>query len=1184
MNRRKTIAAVVIGLIFAISFVYGGRISAAETNAAGIINPGSNRIENHTLAKGEKSVTFILDNPNDEACLWIKAHAWDKRKMEHGGGLLRIEVNGVVLEKDRSILQGDTFRYPVHPRSHMKTFYKYDEEKKAWPFKYDLDFIMNSQTGVPGNWSNYTTVDYNHWYAFDLKGIARKGTNTVAIIECNDEGHWKKQFYDGFLIGELGLFSLSEIKGKIEEYNAKQLKMDPKEFVVKVAPIPEGKVPRSEVRDGYIVKDGKPFLHLHSQGYSNIEHGCPNMLFFNWANTVQASGWVVDEVAAYEDYLAPGWEKQDVQTSIALNDTAKTYQADMLSDLYYADFNVNTTIVSPKVAARIPDLYALDSRGKKCAVGDAGGSFPNIGSPLYQEYIQQVVSLMGEKLRNHPGLFVNIAHEELVWRCAATYLPPQDEASKERYREMLREKYKNIETLNREWETTYKGFQDIQPPPTRERSANFINFQIFRSQALESHARNLYQALKKSFPGRLVAGERAGSEWFHGGWGAGENRWLITKWTDIRTIGGEGAVQVRAEARGAGKDIVLQDDICFACQYKYVRRPSSTFWTPPLGKDERGVDITRNSFFNRIIKAYFEGVRSTFFYSYDADRHHLIHNQAKYSKGGVEAKYAAWEIDLSELKGLPDVVVPEHSKQVTAAHGLAYKLAPIMLPAKVDKGKVALLYTRRTSLIGFTFKETLAGKESGGIPQSEWSYLQTLLTHLQVPFEAITEDLIDKELNDYDVLIAGYWATMGNKAMAEKIKAFVEKGGVVIFYPEAFAYNWETTKDNPCSPGYGLDSFFAARIMSKISGKELALKMTEDISPNVKKGDTFKVRGLVTPLEALEGGKVLAALEGTGEPLIISANNDRTYYLGFAVGCSYATSNPDDDKVRGLFEYMLGKSNLKRPVMVKGDKKPYLVYSGVLHGSNYWLLTFLNEFWENQDIKAYLNFLPEGSYELVDITEAGKPLVITPKASSKELLGDGITMSLSPLSGKVLMVREAARKVLVDCPEYELQSIINNQPTDIIVGKNISSSLSALVKEIQDILKEKGIASARILTDDEIPVVDKVTELSEGGFPLGTFRNKVIATDNNLILIGNMENNKLMANLSQKGAYTYDKVLEDVDASYPGEGRGIIQVAESVNKPYFCPTDKSRDAILISGSDEQGTIAALNLFRDILKR
>jgi hypothetical protein len=53
------------------------------------------------------------------------------------------------------------------------------------------------------------------------------------------------------------------------------------------------------------------------------------------------------------------------------------------------------------------------------------------------------------------------------------------------------------------------------------------------------------------------------------------------------------------------------------------------------------------------------------------------------------------------------------------------------------------------------------------------------------------------------------------------------------------------------------------------------------------------------------------------------------------------------------------------------------------------------------------------------------------------------------------------------------------------------------------------------------------------------------------------------------------KVLEKVTTAYPGPGRGIIQIVESINSPVYDATGRCRNAVLVEGSDEQGTLAAV---------
>lgn len=97
-----------------------------------------------------------------------------------------------------------------------------------------------------------------------------------------------------------------------------------------------------------------------------------------------------------------------------------------------------------------------------------------------------------------------------------------------------------------------------------------------------------------------------------------------------------------------------------------------------------------------------------------------------------------------------------------------------------------------------------------------------------------------------------------------------------------------------------------------------------------------------------------------------------------------------------------------------------------------------------------------------------------------------------------------------------------------------------------------------------------------------TFDNKVVDTDRQIVVVGNAATNVLVRHFNQEGSYAYDKVLDKITASYPGPGRGIIGIVESINCPHYDVTSKSRDAILVGGSDPAGTAAAVKAFVRLL--
>ena len=102
------------------------------------------------------------------------------------------------------------------------------------------------------------------------------------------------------------------------------------------------------------------------------------------------------------------------------------------------------------------------------------------------------------------------------------------------------------------------------------------------------------------------------------------------------------------------------------------------------------------------------------------------------------------------------------------------------------------------------------------------------------------------------------------------------------------------------------------------------------------------------------------------------------------------------------------------------------------------------------------------------------------------------------------------------------------------------------------------------------------------GVRLELFRNQPLKTNRNLIIIGTTRNNPLAAHIEKPEVFTYDKVLEKVTRLYPGKGRGIIQLVESINSPAYDSTGKCRHALLVQGSDTAGTMRAIETLTRLL--
>ena len=89
-------------------------------------------------------------------------------------------------------------------------------------------------------------------------------------------------------------------------------------------------------------------------------------------------------------------------------------------------------------------------------------------------------------------------------------------------------------------------------------------------------------------------------------------------------------------------------------------------------------------------------------------------------------------------------------------------------------------------------------------------------------------------------------------------------------------------------------------------------------------------------------------------------------------------------------------------------------------------------------------------------------------------------------------------------------------------------------------------------------------------------------TDRNLVVLGCAGNKGVAEHLKARGTFSYDKVLEKVTKQYPGPGRGVIQIVESINSAVYDSTGKCRHAVLVEGSDEAGTLAAVEKLMELI--
>jgi len=1213
MNKARLMLAV--GMIACLPMAFAA-VRASDAGTGDVVI-ATNEVVNYHLQKNQPSVTFILTNQVDEPYLWIMAHACDMRKIEHGSAMLKIEVNGVAVGPDRSALQGETFRTPGHPKTWRWVLKKYDGKKEGWIFKWDVDFVMNNQCGSVTNFGRYATADLNHWYVFGVNGIATNGVNRVTLTECVT-GEMKKYVggsknYDGFIVGTLGFGNMEDMKQRVAAYEKQQMKIDPGELTwEKIAgkrynlEVPKGRTQCFNVKDGFIRRNGKPFF----MAYDNFGVGHDSLLkiysYYGLIN-VRMSGMgsiPASSIMELPIYLKDGWEKyrpRPWEMAELLDESRMNYDQGLLTVLYV----LSTEGGNDYLENNFPNLFAqyADGTVAESYSGMRYEKFNNFTHPMLQEYLRQTHTVLGREFRNHPGVCGASLWEEMGWRLRlGSKLIPQGPEDIKRYREWLERKYGDIRTLNLEWDTDYRTFFDIRFPARREQTANFANFQLWRSEATVKCAQIQYEAFKSMAPDQFVMGQKTYGDILSSQFYLEHavDNWALTEWVDVSREYSSCTAMAhlgRSSCRAFGGK-AMEANICFAaCEFK--QKDKANEWHQLL--DQKG-----KAAYPYIMQMVFNGNKA--FHWELGSSLHFIHYNKRWGKG-VAGDYTGQLCRLDNAGITADVVVEERTMKIARAQQLIMRNASLVLPASVPKSDVAVLMTTASRMIGHDPQDKLAGTKK--IIQSwmnnagqDFYMLGDLFDNMHLTFDCVEERIID-EIFKYKVLIVGYQANVMSRKTAEKIKEYVKKGGTVLFYPEAGTWNsvnfQKDKASNETSPGFGLSELCGAKIDNEKIIEHSGILVKNEAS-GYKAGEMVMTNRYYGVKLESAGGEVVATTED-GLPVLVKGANGKFWYFGGYLGLTYYQSFDEHERFVQLIEGILKSAGVEKRVEIEGMADRRKVIPGLLEGEGYWLVGVNNFDDQGQKLKIRVNGIPSGEYEVVDISgekftfEKGKDgnnhmkpdpegaLVkyVTGKTSGKELAGSGFDANVPGYMSKVWLIRPAGVEVWVNATKEALRSYVElKKPLKIVAGYGCDGEEQKLAEELSQVLAKKGL-TVTVVKDSEIKTKVVEGKLVEDGYELEKYRHVVIDDDANLILIGNAAENNAVKHLETAGNYVFNKVPEIVDEKYPGKGRGIIQLVESINHVSYDATDKGRDAILAGGSDREGTIKAIKELMRILK-
>jgi hypothetical protein len=269
------------------------------------------------------------------------------------------------------------------------------------------------------------------------------------------------------------------------------------------------------------------------------------------------------------------------------------------------------------------------------------------------------------------------------------------------------------------------------------------------------------------------------------------------------------------------------------------------------------------------------------------------------------------------------------------------------------------------------------------------------------------------------------------------------------------------------------------------------------------------------------------------------------------------------------------------------------VQTGTSPGGPYWLLALCNFSDQEQAVTATLRFLPRGTYDVADIT-GERPYIQEDEQGSHHLLPDpegrtsryllkgatsaslaqkGFSCALEPLRARMFLIRPADGRVWVNTTAEAIRSF-RAKPVKVVVGARATAQEKAAAESLRAVLARAG-NRAKVVSETQLKWKSEHTELQHRDVILDRLDLRCLDTDTNLILLGTPETLGLLAEFRRPDTFVYDRVADQVSPDYPGPGRGVIELAESINFPCFDATDCARDALLILGSDASGLQAAV---------
>lgn len=470
------------------------------------------------------------------------------------------------------------------------------------------------------------------------------------------------------------------------------------------------------------------------------------------------------------------------------------------------------------------------------------------------------------------------------------------EHSIEKFKNWLKNKYKNLQNLNMAWSRCYSDWNQVQPPRNFGAYTDWLDWRNFSISMLTKECQEAGQTVKKYDPERIIVNHCGG---VLNAFNTSSDTFALAKTVDI-----PGASNYSFKS---------PQDAGMSCDFlRSASQDDGNFW---IGETSGGSGPM----------FVFNGEDIERFFAFGMPWTKKIqrkHIWKMISHGAKGVFYWMWRPELygceTAAMGFTDREggLTERTENATEISAIIHRYKKFFLNSKVKKADIAVLYNRNTSILeGYASTAKSIQGNAGLFAKykdiSSLSGLAKMCMDNSINVDYVNDDLIiSNTLDDYKILILPYSICI-SKSVVEKIKAFVKSGGIIVA-DALCGYFKEDGWGNEIVPGNGLNDIFGCKVLEYGYSLDTTIVGSDELS-SLK----YRSKYVAEHLD-ISGGKIIGYFDGN-KPAIIENKYGKGcgIYFGSSIFMHAKENTLKDNKK--IMDYILQKANVTNEISISKE-------------------------------------------------------------------------------------------------------------------------------------------------------------------------------------------------------------------------------------------------------------------------